>query len=176
MCGAIVIDHTGASTSLVGMVKMIDHENVIAAPSHALRELDPTYFFPVMTQGWIDMEAGKLPSAIASFKKATTMGAPPFVYAYLGYVYGVSGDRKNAMAQLDTLKRLAAGGSVLPFNLALVHLGLGRGDKQQAMTELEAARAADSQMLAWVGQDAMFDPLRSEPRFQSLLRRLHFAD
>jgi eukaryotic-like serine/threonine-protein kinase len=137
-------------------------------------ELDPTYFFPVMAQGWVDMEAGRFPSAIALLKKSTTMGAPPFVYAYLGYTYGVSGDRANALAQLDTLKKLSAPGPVLPFNLALIHLGLG--DKQRAITELEAAHVADSQMLAWLGRDAMFDSLRPEPRFQSLLKQLNFVE
>jgi serine/threonine protein kinase/tetratricopeptide (TPR) repeat protein len=137
-------------------------------------ELDPTYFFPVMLDGWVDMESGRLQSAIASMKKATTMGAPPFVYAYLGYVYGLAGDRASALAQLDTLKKLSPAGAVAPFNLALIQLGLG--DKQRAITELERALAGDSQMLAWLGKDLMFDPLRSEPRFQNLLRRLHFVD
>jgi tetratricopeptide (TPR) repeat protein len=137
-------------------------------------ELDPTYFFPVMVDGWVDMESGRLPSAIASLKKATTMGSPPFVYAYLGYAYGLAGDRANALSQLDTLKRLSPVGAVVPFNLAIIHLGIG--DKQRAITELERALAGDSQMLAWLGKDPMFDSLRSEPRFQSLLRRLHFIE
>ncbi len=92
-----------------------------------------------MVDGWVDMESGRFPSAIASMKKATTMGAPPFVSAYLGYVYGLAGDRANALAQLDTLKRLSPAGGVVPFNLAIVHLGIG--DKQRAITELERALA-----------------------------------
>jgi serine/threonine-protein kinase len=137
-------------------------------------ELDPTYFFPVMVDGWVDMESGRLRSAIASMKKATTMGAPPFVYAYLGHAYGLAGDRASALAQLDTLKKLSPAGAVVPFNLALIYLGIG--DKQRAITELERALAGDSQMLAWLGKDPMFDALRSEPRFQNLLRRLHFIE
>jgi hypothetical protein len=30
-------------------------------------------------------------------------------------------------------------------------------------------------MLAWLGRDAMFDPLRNEPRFVELLKKLNFA-
>ena len=62
---------------------------------------------------------------------------------------------------------------MLPFNLALVYLGLG--DHAKALDNLEGALAADSQMLAWIGRDAIFDSLRSEPAFIALLKRLNFA-
>ena len=68
---------------------------------------------------------------------------------------------------------MSKGGQVLPFNLALVYLGLG--DHARALDNLERALAGDSQMMAWLGRDAMFDPLRSEPRFKALLKKLNFA-
>jgi TolB-like protein/Tfp pilus assembly protein PilF len=136
-------------------------------------ELDPTYFFPVMVQGWSDLEAGHFREAIPFLEKATTMDAPPFVTAYLAYAYGAAGDRQSAMRKLDALEKLAKGGKVLPFNLALVYLGIG--DHARALDNLERALAGDSQMLAWLGQDSMFDPLRKEPRFVALLEKLNFV-
>jgi serine/threonine-protein kinase len=135
-------------------------------------ELDPTYFFPPMIIGWADMEDGKFREAIPALKQAQSMGAPPFVTAYLAYAYGRAGDRARALGELDELRRMAAPGEVLPFNLAMVHLGLG--DHARTMDELERAHAADSQMLAWLGEDRLFDPLRSEPRFAALLQKLGF--
>jgi TolB-like protein/tRNA A-37 threonylcarbamoyl transferase component Bud32 len=136
-------------------------------------ELDPTFFFPVMVDGWIDLEAGNARAAIPLLERATEMGAPPFVWAYLAYAYGAAGDRTKALAQVERLRSMAPDGRVPPFSLALVYLGLG--DKGRALDNLEAAVGADSQMLCWLGRDALFDPLRAEPRFKALLRRLNFA-
>ncbi|MEP6781052.1 MAG: hypothetical protein ABJC26_14250, partial [Gemmatimonadaceae bacterium] len=136
-------------------------------------ELDPTYFFPVMIEGWIHLEEQKFGEAVTPLLKARTLGAPPFVTAFLGFAYGKAGDRKNALAQMDSLKAMAKGAAVLPFNLALIHLGLG--ENKLAIDYLERALAGDSQMMAWIGQDHMFDSLRQEPRFIELLKRMHFV-
>ena len=137
-------------------------------------QLDPSYFFPVMLEGWADLVAGRFREAAPFLRMATTMGAPPFVTAYLGYAYAAAGDRASAMAALAELKTLSKGGQVLPFNLALVYLGLG--DHGHALDNLERALAADSQMMAWLGRDAIFDPLRAEPRFMALMKKLNFVE
>jgi hypothetical protein len=50
----------------------------------------------------------------------------------------------------------------------------GLGDHERALGNLEQALAADSQMMAWIGRDAIFDPVRSEPRFVALLKKMRF--
>ena len=136
-------------------------------------ELDPSFFFPVSMEGWIELEVGRFREAIPYLERAAAMGAPPFVTAYLGFAYGAAGDRDPALATFDRLKEVSPGGRVAPFNLAMVHLGLG--DHSQALDYLERALAADSQMMPWLGRDAFFDPLRSESRFQALMKRLNFG-
>ena len=135
--------------------------------------LDSTFFFPTMILGWINLEVGKFREAVPLLKKATTMDAPPFVTAYLAYALGASGDRAAAMQTLAVLRKMSPNGTVLPFNLALVYLGMG--DPARAIDNLDKAYDANSQLLAWVGQDAIFDPLRSEPRFIALMRKLNFV-
>jgi len=149
-----------------------DSANVFALTKKAA-ELDTTFFFPVMVNGWLRIEMGNPRAAVADLRKAVSMGSPPFVTAYLANALGAAGDRAGAMRELDSLRKMSPDGKVLPFNLALVYLGIG--DHARALENLEKAYDADSQWLAWLGQDAMFDSLRSEPRFVNLLRKLHFV-
>ena len=129
------------------------------------------YFFPVMIDGWTDLEMGKFREAIPALKKAKAMESPPFVTAYLAFAYGAAGDRRPVhWSELADLKKMSRDGTVLPFNLALVYLGLG--DRVRALDNLERALAADSQMMPWIGRDAIFDPIRSEPRFVALLNKM----
>ena len=53
-------------------------------------------------------------------------------------------------------------------------MSLGLGDRARALDYLEQAYASDSQWLGWLRLDRTFDPLRSEPRFVALMRKLDF--
>jgi hypothetical protein len=53
---------------------------------------------------------------------------------------------------------------------AIVYVGLG--DKQRALKGLEKAYAARSQFLAYLKIDKIWDPLRSDPRFIELLKKV----
>ncbi len=136
-------------------------------------DLDPTYFFPAMEEGQIAFETGDFAEAIARLQESTSLGAPPFVTAYLAYAQAKSGDRAAAMATLERLKKVSPGGTVAPFSLALVNLGLG--DNARALDDLEQAYAANSQQLVWLKVDKTWNPLRSEPRFVALMQKLHFT-
>ena len=172
---AAALDPLSAQILIDATMPFIFRRDFAAARELARKaaELDPTFFFPVMLDGWVDLEARKFRDAIPKLEKAKTMDAPPFVTAYLAYAAGASGDQARAMAELEDLKRMSKDGQVLPFNLALVYLGLG--DRERALDNLERAYASDSQMLAWLRGDSMYDPLRSEPRFVALMKQLNFA-
>lgn len=61
--------------------------------------------------------------------------------------------------------------------MATVYLArAGLGEHARAIDDVERARDADSQFLGWIGRDAIFDPLRSDPRFVALLRELRFVE
>jgi serine/threonine protein kinase/Tfp pilus assembly protein PilF len=169
---AIELDPLSPQVLIDASVPFMFQRNADAAKSLGRRaaELDPTYFFPVMIDGWTDLEMGKFREAIPALKKAKAMEAPPFVTAYLAFAYGAAGDRASALAEFAELKKMSRDGMVLPFNLALVYLGLG--DRVRALDNLERALAADSQMMPWIGRDAIFDSIRSQPRFAALLSKM----
>lgn len=135
-------------------------------------ELDPSFFLPAWENGWIDIQAGKVTEAIPELLKAKSMNSPAFAGAWLGYAYGASGDRIRAQAELAELKSKALRGYVSPFNLALIYMGLG--DRERALSYLDQSYAADSQWLGWLKGDRVWNPLRSDPRFVALMKRLRF--
>ncbi len=84
------------------------------------------------------------------------------------------GRRQEAEAELKTLLEASERTFVPPFYIASVYVGLG--DADQAFRWLERAYQDRSGYLFEVKVDPMFDPLRSDPRFRDLLRRLGFPN
>jgi len=136
-------------------------------------DLDPTFFFPVEQEGMLALRAGNFREAIEKLKRSQALDAPAFVTANLAFAQGKSGDRAGAMATLEELKKMSPGGKVAPYNLALVYLGVG--DHARALDYLEQAYLANSQQMVWLKVDWIFEPLRSDPRFAALMKRMNFV-
>ena len=73
---------------------------------------------------------------------------------------------------LADLEEMAQERYVSPFNMAIVHLGLGEKDK--AIEKLEEGYRLRSRSMAWLNVDTRLEPLRGDPRFQSLLLKIGF--
>jgi TolB-like protein/Tfp pilus assembly protein PilF len=172
---AAELDPLSPQIPLDNSIALMFQGNYEAAKQQAKRaeDLDPTFFFPQFEYGWLAIEARKFADAIAPIKKAKGLGAPAFVTAWLAYAYAASGDRAHAMSEVEELKKVSLRGEVTPFNLAVVELGFG--NHQRAIDYLERAYASDSQWMGWLNKDRMFDPLRSEPRFVALMKKLRFV-
>ena len=100
-------------------------------------------------------------------KSASLSGGAP--HPWLGYAYGVTGRRPEALEILARLEKLSREHYVSPQDFAVVYLGLG--DKDQAMAWLEKAYAERAfELLGFSG--ALFDRLSDDPRFQDLRRRM----
>ena len=121
--------------------------------------------------GWTYEQKRMPEQAIAQFKRAVklTKGAPFFVAA-LGHAYAVAGNRREAEETLQILSDRATKSYVSPFDLALIHAALGEKDKAFAL--LDKAVSERSTFLVYSKWEPRLDPLRSDPRFQDLLRQI----
>jgi len=95
----------------------------------------------------------------------------PAAPATLGYVYAVAGVTQQAQKILVALKQHADQDSNSPYFLAVVYTGLGNRDK--ALECLERVYQGHSRMMLYdLTFQPVFDPLRTDQRFQDLLQRV----
>ena len=124
--------------------------------------------------GFLDALAAQRRSAdaITAYQKAITLGLDtPATQIALGAAYAQAGDQPQARAVLERLQ--SSTDYVSPGELAILLAALGERD--QAFASLERGYAAHDIHLRYLGVSAGFDPLRSDPRFQDLLRRVGLA-
>jgi serine/threonine-protein kinase len=88
----------------------------------------------------------------------------------LGHAYAVAGKVTRARNVLAELRKAAATRYVPSYYFALIHAGLGERD--QALRYLERAYEERSTVLAYLLIDPRLAPLRDDPRFLALARRL----
>jgi len=85
------------------------------------------------------------------------------------------GGFKGAMRRAaDALSVLAGKGEALPFDVA--DLYLFAGDTDRALDWLENGYEARDPAMPYIACDPTFDPLRDDPRFQEILRRMNFPE
>ena len=107
-------------------------------------------------------------SAEAARIMATRADLVVLAAASLGHALGVAGDRPGAQAVLGRLLLRREHQYVSPYDLALVYAGLG--DKDQALDWLQRAYQERSSLLVFALREPRLAPLRSEPRFATLMR------
>jgi len=137
-------------------------------------ELDANYPTPYFIRGMAYEQKGQLPEAIGDYEEAVrrTHRSPNNV-ASLGHAYALAGRKAEARQIADELAPRAASGSISPFYLVLVYVGLG--EKATALDWLEKAYQAHSGSVRYLKVDRRLEPLRSEPRYQDLMRRVGLA-
>jgi tetratricopeptide (TPR) repeat protein len=109
--------------------------------------------------------------AIATYQRGITQAERhPFLIAALGHAYALSGERDKANQALAELREMSKRSYISPYLFAIVNAGLG--DKDQTFAWLDKAVQDRSFFLIWLKVEPLFDPLRSDPRFQDLLLRV----
>jgi tetratricopeptide (TPR) repeat protein len=111
---------------------------------------------------------GRYGDAIAAFQKVKENS---WALGWLGYVYGISGQRSEAEKILAELERITAQSPIDPHIMLCVYLGLG--DKDKAFAALEQEYEMRSLGMTSLKVNPWYDGLRSDPRFTDLLGRMN---
>jgi TolB-like protein/tetratricopeptide (TPR) repeat protein len=147
-------------------------DKAIAEAELAL-EIDPTYAMALIRLGLAYEGQGRHADALRALRRAQE--AAPGLWdctSLLGYTHARAGDRQEALKQLNKLHRLAERRYVPAFLFANPYLALG--DHDEALRFMEKEYDARGWYLLLIRQSPLYDPLRSHPRFQALMRRMNF--
>ena len=119
------------------------------------------------------VEKGMYAEAVADIEKRAEPDDVPWKWATLAYVYGRSGQPVQARHALAKLEQLYRRQPMDPAAMLSAYVGMGNND--QAFAWLEKAYTQHSSGLTTLKVDPGYDPLRNDPRFQDLLRRVGLA-
>ena len=146
-----------------------------AAIGEYLKTLDtsPNFAHTHFFLGEVYVTKGLYKEGIAELQKAVTLD--PAVerwdrFPMLAYAYAVSGKRDDALKILVQQKSYAKQRYISSYNLAIIYAGLG--DKDRAFESLNKAYE-EGNPLGQVSTRPLFDLLRSDPRYATLLRRIN---
>jgi TolB-like protein/DNA-binding winged helix-turn-helix (wHTH) protein/Tfp pilus assembly protein PilF len=132
-------------------------------------EMDPNFAMAHHQLGQAYLAKGLYPQASKEFQEAIQLsnGSPSSI-ANLIRAYVAMGKTAEAMALLDELKKRSTLGRPYSSELAVAYAALG--DKDSAMAWLE--KGYEERFNPGVLLRPGFDPLRSDPRFKDLIRRI----
>ena len=118
-------------------------------------------------------QQGRFDEAIADLDSSQQDLEGFWAWNMRAYVCGRAGHRAEAKHAVGELMRLDRHGAIDP--IVFVAPSIGMNDRDQAFAWLEKSVAAHSPGLTALKVDPIYDPLRSDPRYQDLLRRVGLA-
>jgi serine/threonine-protein kinase len=141
---------------------------------HRTLEMDPNFVPAHFFLGLTYVQKSMFEEAIAEFQQATSLfGESTLFVVVQGYAYAASGHRKEAQMVLDEMERVSEGTYIQPYYTAAVHHALGNSD--QTFSWLDRACEERDTWVAFLKVDPIWDGLRTDKRFISLLRRVKLA-
>jgi tetratricopeptide (TPR) repeat protein len=133
-------------------------------------ELDPNFEHvrDVMIPSYLQL--GRYDEAIAEINRGAAYGEGPLALVRKALVYGRSGHAEEARRALAKLERIS--GSRADRTVTLLIAYSGTGQKERVIELLQKAYSEHSNAVTQIKVDPMYDPIRSDPRFESLLRKV----
>jgi TolB-like protein/Tfp pilus assembly protein PilF len=135
---------------------------------------NPKFGYAHQALGWAYGLKGMYPEAIAETRTAIDQRNGSSAKGYLGLWLARTGKREEAVQLLNELKQESARSYVQPYTFALIYIGLG--DKTEALNWLEKQMLGHSETASQYAVEPELDDLRSEPRFNEMLKRMNLPE
>jgi len=157
------------NADLAELLVLAHHYDESIVQSGKTIEMDPNFALAHIQLAQAYLQKRMYDEAVTELRKAALLsGGSPTCIANLARAYVASGKRSEAEKLLDDLKKRSQPGHSNAAEIAMIYASLG--DTNQAMTWLE--KGYDERFNPGVLLRPGFDSLRSDSRFQSLLRRV----
>jgi len=135
-------------------------------------ELDPSYYIGHWARGIFCLASEIQSEAIAELRKAVALsGGVPLMLGWLGLALAIAGEAEEANALRERLSEISKTAYVPPSCFAWIYLGLGNVD--EAFTWMDRAIDGRDPMIMPIKSFPFLDPLRADPRFHALLRKMN---
>jgi serine/threonine-protein kinase len=128
----------------------------------------PTHFL----LGFVYIHKGDYQKGIEEMKLATALGDAGTLGG-LVYAYAMAGDKPGLKKALEQFNHHPAHDHVF-YRLAAVYVALG--DKDRAINLIEKDYQNHCNWLTYSKVDPVMDPLRQDPRFKALMRKMKFEE
>ena len=134
-------------------------------------EINPGFWLAHLYKGRAYDAKGAFNEAIEELQQARKLNDHPWVLANLVHAYAGAGQRGEALKALEDLKdRQQKQRFVNSFSFVLAYTGLG--GKERAFEWLQKTIDDHSEDATTFKSDPQLDPLRPDPRFAELVRRV----
>ena len=137
-------------------------------------EMEPSFPKAHQILGLAYEGKGMYREAVEEFKTASTLDTNPAYFAGLARSYALNGQPQEAKRVLARLTSVSGHQSANPYQIALIYLALGERDR--SLDWLERARKERSWLLIYLKVDPRVDPLRSDPRFNEVLKQIRYLE
>jgi serine/threonine protein kinase/tetratricopeptide (TPR) repeat protein len=147
-------------------------QEVIEESQRAL-EVDPKFFLIGLIPGEVHLARARFQEAVQVFERTVRdSDGHPFALGFLAHAYARAGRQAEAEEILLSLQEMAGKRYVPAYPMALAYIGMGQTDRAFEWLN-KAIDGREAQML-YLKVNPIYNPLRSDPRFQDLLRRVGF--
>jgi len=174
------VDQAKALDPLSAIVAVIDsriaywnHEYDKSIAGYAkVIALNPQFGSAHTRLGMTYLAKHSLPEAIHEFEAAESLSGPdPYNEGHLGYAEALSGNPAKAHELIDKLTARSRQEYVPALSIALIYVGLG--ERERAFEWLSYSYQDRSTHMVYAKVDPLLDPLRSDPRFNTLLKQMN---